>query len=128
MEQATYKGDVLQKIAGLSFIVGTILLVVFGLLHHGEDLEDLSDTIQNIAESNGGLVEFDHILIAVAWWVLMIGMVGVYRSISSGAAAAWVRIGMYGLIIATTLRAVFLAIDGVGLAMVVEQWEGGDGD
>jgi len=33
MEQGAYKGDVLQKIAGLSFIVGTIALVVFGLLH-----------------------------------------------------------------------------------------------
>ena len=33
MEQGAYKGDVLQKIAGLSFIVGTIVLGVFGLLH-----------------------------------------------------------------------------------------------
>ncbi len=33
MEQGVYKGDVLQKIAGLSFIVGTIVLVVFGLLY-----------------------------------------------------------------------------------------------
>ncbi|MCH8801868.1 MAG: hypothetical protein IH963_13270 [Chloroflexi bacterium] len=123
MEQGTYKGDVLQKISGLSFIMGTILLVVFGLLHHGEDLEDLNGTIINIAEGNGGLVQIDHILIAVGFWALMIGMVGVYRSISSGAAAEWVRIGFYGLIIATALRAVFLAIDGVGLAMVVEQWE-----
>ncbi len=123
MEQGAYKGDVLQKIAGLSFIVGTIVLVVFGLLHPAEDLEDLIATIQNIADSNGGFWEIDHILIAVAFWALLIGMVGVYRSISSGGAAAWVRIGLYGMIIATTLRSVFLAIDGVGLAMVVEQWE-----
>ena len=33
MEQGAYKGDVLQKIAGLSFIVGTIVLVVFGPSH-----------------------------------------------------------------------------------------------
>ncbi len=127
MEQETYKGDLLQKIAGLSFMVGTLLLVVFGLLHPTEDLEDLSATIQNIADSNGGFLEIDHIFIAVAFWALLIGMVGVYRSISSGGAAAWVRIGLYGMIIATTLRSVFLAIDGVGLAMVVEQWEGATG-
>ncbi len=84
-------------------------------------------TIQNIADSNGGFLEIDHILIAVAFWALLMGMVGVYRSISSGGAAAWVRIGLYGMIIATTLRSVFLAIDGVGLAMVVEQWEGAMG-
>ena len=127
MEQGTYKGDVLQKVAGLSFIGGTILLVVFGLLHPGEDLEDLSYTIQNIADSNGGFFEIDHMLIALAFWALMIGMVGVYRSISFGGAAAWVRLGLYGMIIATTIRSVFLAIDGVGLAMVVEQWEGATG-
>ncbi len=127
MERGTYTGDALQKIAGLSFIVGTILLVVFGLLHPEEDLEDLSATIQSIADSNGGFQEIDHILIAVAFWALLIGMVGVYRSISFGSAAAWVRIGLYGMIIATTLRSVFLAIDGVGLAMVVEQWEGATG-
>lgn len=127
MEHGTYQGDVLQKVAGLSFIVGTILLVVFGLLHPGEDLEDLSYTIQNIADSNGGFFEIDHMLIAVAFWALMIGMVGVYRSISFGGAAAWVRLGLYGMIIATTIRSVFLAIDGVGLAMVVEQWEGATG-
>ena len=37
MEQGAYKGDVLQKIAGLSFIVGTIVLGVFGLLHPAGD-------------------------------------------------------------------------------------------
>ena len=87
----------------------------------------MSATIQNIADSNGGFLEIDHIFIAVAFWALLIGIVGVYRSISSGGAAAWVRIGLYGMIIATTLRSVFLAIDGVGLAMVVEQWEGATG-
>ena len=84
-------------------------------------------TIQNIVDSNEGFWETDHILIAVAFWALLIGKVAVYRSISSGGAAAWVRIGLYGMIIATTLRSVFLAIDGVVLAMVVEQWEGATG-
>ncbi len=53
MEQGAYKGDVLQKIAGLSFIVGTIVLVVFGLLHPAEDLEDLSATIQALPTAMG---------------------------------------------------------------------------
>ena len=53
----------------------------------------------------------------------MIGIVGVYRSISSGGAAAWVRLGFYGLIVGTTIRTVFLALDGVGLAAVVGLWE-----
>ena len=37
MEQGAYKGDVFQKIAGLSFIVSPIVLGVFGLWHPAED-------------------------------------------------------------------------------------------
>ena len=123
MQQDTYKGDVLQKIAGVSFILGAILLVVFGILNPGKDPGDLSKEIQNIADSNGGFWQIDHIFIAVSFWAFMIGIVGVYRSISHGGAAAWARVGFYGVIIATTLRSVFLAFQGVGLAVVVEQWE-----
>jgi len=127
MEQGIYKGDVLQKLAGVSFIVGAILLAVFGVLHPREELGDLSDIIQTIADSNEGFWEIDHILIAMSFWVLMIGTVGVYRSVSSGGAAAWARLGFYTMIVATVLRAVFLAVDGVGLAVVAEQWEGAAG-
>ena len=69
MEQRVYKGDVLQKIAGVSFIAGAILLVVFGLLNPGRDLGDTSDVIQTIANSNGGFWQIDHILIAVSFWL-----------------------------------------------------------
>ena len=123
IEQGIYKGEVLQKLAGVSFIAGAILLAVFGALHPSEDLEDMSSVIQTIADSNGGFWEIDHILIGLSFWALTIGVVGVYRSISSGGAAAWARLGFYGMLAGTTIRSVFLAIDGVGLAAVVEQWE-----
>ena len=123
MEQGIYKGDVLQKLAGVSFIVGAILLAVFGPLHPRVDPEDMREVIQSIADSNGGFWELDHILMAVGYWALMIGIVGVYRSISSGGAAAWARLGFYGVIVGTTLWSVFLALDGVGIALVVGQWE-----
>jgi hypothetical protein len=37
MEQRPYTGDVLQKIAGRSFIVSPIVPGIFGLLHPAED-------------------------------------------------------------------------------------------
>ena len=68
MEQGTYKGDVLQKVAGLSFIVGAILLAVFAVLNPGGGPDDIDDVIQTIADNNGGFWQIDHILIAVAFF------------------------------------------------------------
>ena len=123
MQQEIYKGDVLQKIAGISFIVGAILLPVFGFLHPGNDLGEISEVIRTIADSNGGFWEIEHIFVTVLFWALMIGIVGVYSSISSEGAAPWVRLGFYGLIVGTIIRTVFLALDGVGLAAVAALWE-----
>lgn len=124
MQQQITKGDVLSRLAGISFIVGAIVLVVFGILHpQVDDRTDIPAVIQKIADTNGGFWEADHLLIAVGYWALMIGVVGVYRSVSVGGAAAWARLGFYGVIVGTTLWSVLMALDGVGLAVVAEQWE-----
>jgi hypothetical protein len=118
------KGDTLQRLAGISFIVGAIAVIVAGLVHPRlGDRTDLVAVIQKIADTNGGFWEFDHFLITVGIWAWMIGFVGVYRSISAGGAAAWARLGFYGALVGTTLFTVFFAFDGMGLAVVAEQWE-----
>lgn len=118
------KGDVLQRLAGLSFVVGAVLLIVFNILHpRADDPEDVAQVIQSIADNRGGLWEVDHLLLAVGVWAVMIGVVGVYRSISTGGAAAWARLGFYGVVVGTTLWSMVFAFDGLGLPMVVEEWE-----
>ena len=115
------KGDVLQRIAGISFIVGGILSIVFGPLHPQSDPDDKLDVIQTIADNNGGFWELDHLLLAIALWAVTIGVIGSYRAISSGAAAAFARVGFYGVLVGTALWSVLWALDGVGLGPLVVQ-------
>ncbi len=104
MAQEETKGDVLQRIAGVSFIAGGILLIVFNALFPRVD--DPSDT-QLVLTKLADNETFSLIVqlgIAVGLWALMIGVVGVYRSISTGGAAAWARLGFYGIIVGVTLQ------------------------
>ena len=124
MEQEEYRGDVLQKIGGLSFIVGSILLIVFNaLLPRFDDPADLTQVIQKVADKSGGFWEASHLLLAVGLWGLMIGVVAVYRSLSAGSAAPWARIGFYGVVVGTTLWTIVLDLDGAGLGAVAERWQ-----
>ena len=123
MNESINKGDVLQRIAGISFIVGGILSFVFGPLQPASDPEDKLDVIQTIADNNGGFWEVDHFFLAISIWAITIGVIGSYRAISSGAAAALARIGFYGVLLGTALLTVLLAEKGVGLGVLAEQWE-----
>ncbi|MBI2872046.1 MAG: hypothetical protein HYY00_02515 [Chloroflexi bacterium] len=124
MQQGIVKGDVLQRLAGLSFIAGAILLIVFNAIFpRASDPADVGQLVQKIADTRGGFWEVDHLLLAVGIWAFMIGATGVYRSISTGGAAVWARLGFYGVIVGTTLFTVLFALEGFGLPQVVELWE-----
>lgn len=52
-----------------------------------------------------------------------------YRSISSGTAAVWTRLGFYGVLAGTAVWTATFAIDSLGITAVAENWEeatGGD--
>lgn len=128
MAQQTYKGDVLQRIAGLSFIVGAILLVVFNILFpRASDPADAGAFVQKVADNRGGLWELVNLMLAIGIWAFMIGAAGVYRSITTGGAAVWARLGFYGIIVGTTLWTALFALNGFGLPLIVEQWGSASG-
>ena len=123
-EQGIQKGDVLQKIAGPSLIVGSILLIVGNaLIPRVDDPGDVRDFIENAADNAGGFTEIVFLLLAVGMAALLLGTAGVYRSVTSGAAAAWVRLGFYGFIAGTAVFMGMAALFGLGLAAVAEQWD-----
>ncbi len=123
MQQGIAKGDALSRIAGISFIVGAVLLLVFNaLLPRVSDPTNTQAVLQNIAANRGGVWELYHLLLAAGIWGLMIGVVGVYRSVTTGSAAVWARLGFYGVIVGTTLWSVLFALEGLGLAAVVGEW------
>ena len=115
MSQEKYQGDVLPKIAGLAFIVGGVLTLVFNALFpRADDPSVVTQVLQKLAD-NETLSQLSFLGIAIGIWALMMGTVGVYRNISTGGGAAWARMGFYGVIVGTTL---FTISSAIGLAAV----------
>ena len=109
MAQQEPKGDVLQRIASIGFILGAILLVVFNVLYpRADDPSNAQQVLAKLAD-NETLAKVVFLGLAVGFWSLMIGVAGLYRSISAGAGAAWVRLGFYGFVVATAVGTVWLA-------------------
>ena len=117
------KGDPLQRIAGFSLIVGAVVLLVFSALTRfmgaSEDLEEYFGLIAD--QSTPWAIV--HLLVAAGFWAMMIGAAGVHRSISTGTAAVWARVGFYGVVLGTALWTAQLALSGFGLPAVVEPLE-----
>ncbi len=110
MQQGINKGDVLQRIGGIAFIIGGILTLVFSALEpRPDDPANTQQALSRLAE-NEGLSNIVFLGLAVGLWALMIGVVAVYRSISTGGAAAWTRLGFYGVIVGTTIFTITLAV------------------
>lgn len=115
MSQESYRGDVLQKIAGLGLIVGGILTVVSNAVFpRADDPSIVAQVLQEYA-ANETLSQLSFLGITMGIIAIMIGTVGLYRNISTGGAAAWARLGFYGVIVGTTL---FTVSSAVGLAVV----------
>lgn len=120
-QQGISRGDVLQRLASLFFIVGSVSLIVFNALFpRVEDPASAAQFVKKVAETRGGQWEMINLGLAVGIWGLMIGFAGVYRAISTGGAAAWARLGYYGFIVGTTLWTAGLALEGFGLGLVTK--------
>lgn len=103
MAQQAYKGDVLQRIAGIALILGGVFTIVFNvLLPRPDDPTSISATLAKLAEhpTLGKLSSFG---LAIGIWLLVIGIAGIYRSIASGAGSAWARLGFYGVLVGASL-------------------------
>lgn len=119
-QQGIVKGDVLQKIASIGFIVGAILLVIFSVLEpHVSDPSDTQAVLQKFGE-NETLTEACLLLIAVGSWAVMAGVMGVYRAISARG-AAWARLGFYGILLGTTILTISSAL-GMAEAGAAANW------
>ena len=101
--QGIVKGNVLYRVAGVSFIVGAILTGVLAALEPGSaDPSNVAEVLTEAADSET-LWKVITLGLAVGMWAIMMGVVGVYRSISTGGAADWTRLGFYGVIVGITL-------------------------
>jgi hypothetical protein len=120
MAQQPHNGDVLQRIAGVAFILGSIATIVFDVL--GPRVDDFSDMAKVYAalSDNPDLNKLAFFGLAVGIWLLVAGFMGVYRSITTGAASAWARLGFYGVVVSAGLISAAFALF-VGAIMAAEQ-------
>lgn len=115
------KGDAHQKIAGVGFISGAILFGISGLLmpHATTPTGDLQEMLKPLGEYEF-LTITSSLLMTLGFWVAMIGMSGVSRSITASG-AAWARVGFYSVLVGTALWTVCMSLD-VGTAGAVATW------
>jgi len=119
-QQGIVKGDALQRLGSLGFIVGAVLLIVFNfLLPRAADPGNLQDLLTTLG-NKVGLTQLAGLFIVVGSWAIMIGAAGIYRSITA-AGAAWARLGFYGIIVGTTLNTIAIGLH-VAEANVGADW------
>ena len=121
MQQTQEKGDALQRIAGVSLILGAILTAVFNILVPRADDPTVSLEVLTAFGEDAGLTRVYLVLLAVGAWLLVGGVAGIYRSLSSGAAAAWARLGFYATVIGAAVFTVLFA-QAMALTDAAAEW------
>jgi hypothetical protein len=120
-QQSIVKGDALQKISSAGFIIGTILMVIGNLLmpFTTTPSSDLQVMLKPLGEHEFG-TETSSLLVTIGFLAMMIGITGVYRSITVGG-KVWAQLGFYVLLVGTALQTVSLSLD-VATASAVGKW------
>jgi hypothetical protein len=120
-QQNIVKGDALQKISSAGLIIGAILLVIGNLLmpYTTNPTSSLREMLTPLG-AHELQSEISSLLIMMGFLAMMIGMTGVYRSITAGG-AAWARLGFYFVLVGTALQTISLSLD-VSVASAVAKW------
>ncbi len=119
-EHGIVKGDALQKIGSAGFLIGAVLMVIGTILL---PRTSGAGSVQEMVTAMGKeqfLTRFSALLITAGTWAMMIGAMGVYRSITAGG-AAWARVGFSFVVAGTALWTVSLALD-MAAADAVANW------
>lgn len=120
-QQNILKGDALQRISSVGFITAAILMVIGNLLmpYTTTPTSDLQEMLRPLGEHELR-TEASSLLVTIGFLAMLIGVTGVYRSITAGG-MAWARLGFYVLLVGTALQAVSLSLD-VATASSVGKW------
>lgn len=93
-QQSIVKGDDLQRLGSLGFIIGSVLLIFFNAFV--------------FLDVNLGSIS--HVFISAGLLVLMLGVAAIYRSISASG-AGWARLGFYVFIVGTTIWLIHMSME-----------------
>ncbi len=126
-QQGIVKGDAHQKLGSAGFIIAVLLWMISSVLMLGviTSASNMQDELKQVGE-HVVVAQAGELLFALSSVAVMIGMVGVYHSVTASAAstasgAAWIRMGFYIFIIGTAFWAIGYALD-VALAASLANW------
>lgn len=120
-QQGIVKGDALQKMGGAGFIIGAMLFAMSGLFmpHANIPTSDLQEMLKPLGESQFYTI-ISSLSGMIGFWAALIGVAGVYRSITVKG-AVWARLGFYFTLIGTALWTICWAMD-MNTANAVATW------
>lgn len=123
-QQTIAKGDTLQRISSMGFIIGAILVAVGGLMmpHANAPTSDLREMLTPLGEYQYRTI-ISSLLGMLGFWLVFIGVTGVHRSITGREmkGAVWARLGFYFTLMGTVLWTVSWAMD-INTADAVANW------
>jgi hypothetical protein len=120
-QQSIVKGDAFQKFGSAGFILGAILFTMGGLLmpHATGPTSDLQEMLKPLGEYQYRTI-ISSLFEMIGFWMTLIGLKGVNRSITLRG-AAWARPGFYFALIGTALWTVCWVLD-MNTANAVANW------
>ena len=120
-QQDIFKGDTVQRLGSLGFIVGAVLLIIIAT---ADILRDGGGSSQRVVVGFFG---------PVGLWGVMLGVAAIYRSITDDG-AGWAQTGFYLVIVGTVLWTVHMSLragnaraaadgltDGVAIGVMIQQ-------
>lgn len=115
----TYQQWVL-KIGGWAAVVGSLLGMVGNLLHPQTSIDDPFGTAEVIAGS-GAWVPL-HLIIVFGIFLMLLGLYGLFRSITGTLPRVLAEFGMLAAVIGVTVGLVLVIMDGIGARQLAEEW------
>jgi len=108
------------RIAAVSMILGVIISGVSGAFHGGHQPYDLVVTLPQYATNANWVVV--HLGQFLGQFLVVGGLVGLFRSITFGPGAALAQLGFVAAVVAISVYAANQAVDGIAIKFVAEEW------
>ena len=110
----------LLRIGAVSIILGVIFFSVSGAFHGGHQPDDLVATLPQYATNANWIMV--HLGQFLGLFLVVAGLVGLYRSITLGPGAALAQLGFVAAVVGIGVYAANQAVDGIAIKFVAEKW------
>ncbi len=109
-----------QRIASISLLLGGLLILVNYLIH---PKLNGSAVVLPIAEQDIFFWQVHMFLMGVGGWLIMFGFTSIKQFSNKGKSGALIHMGFYGLVIATVLITLIVALESVTVPYLIDKWD-----